>query len=259
MAKIYKRNCDYCGKYYEGVGKKFCSIICRNKFFSTKEHRKKIGEFFKGKTYEEIGREPMSEETKRKIGLSNSIVQKGQHNSPSTEFKKGIIPHNKTNIYVNCKNCGKKFKVKQSQLNIGRGKYCSRKCMYEYLRKNELYNTGPLSEEHKRKIGEAQLGEKNHNWNNGSSFEPYPQKFNNKLREKIRQRDNYTCQLCGKKQKEELQEYKRRLAIHHMDYIKENCKENNLITLCGVCNSIVNFNRDDWTKYFQNKLNRKEK
>jgi len=28
---IYKRKCDYCGKYYESQGKKFCSPRCRNK------------------------------------------------------------------------------------------------------------------------------------------------------------------------------------------------------------------------------------
>lgn len=28
MPKTYKRNCDYCGKYYEGQGDRCCSLIC---------------------------------------------------------------------------------------------------------------------------------------------------------------------------------------------------------------------------------------
>ena len=29
MAKIYRRNCDYCGSYYEGRGQYYCSVSCR--------------------------------------------------------------------------------------------------------------------------------------------------------------------------------------------------------------------------------------
>jgi len=28
MVKIYKRNCNYCKKYYKGYGKSFCSLKC---------------------------------------------------------------------------------------------------------------------------------------------------------------------------------------------------------------------------------------
>ena len=39
------------------------------------------------------------------------------------------------------------------------------------------------------------------------------------------------------------QEFKKILAIHHIDYNKKNNKEENLITLCRSCNVKVNFNR----------------
>jgi len=29
MPTIYKRNCEYCGRYYEGFGRRFCSYACR--------------------------------------------------------------------------------------------------------------------------------------------------------------------------------------------------------------------------------------
>ena len=88
------------------------------------------------------------------------------------------------------------------------------------------------------------------NWLGGISFEPYGLEFNNKLKEKIRKRDNYTCQECGKKQKE--LGYK--LHIHHIDYNKKNNQEKNLISLCRQCHLKTNFNRKDWTKYFRKKM-----
>lgn len=84
-------------------------------------------------------------------------------------------------------------------------------------------------------------------WNGGTSFEPYNIMFTRKLKESIRKRDNYTCQRCGIKQKN----YRRKLDVHHIDYNKKNCKENNLISLCWNCNSKVNYNRKIWKKYFK--------
>lgn len=46
------------------------------------------------------------------------------------QFTKGIIPKNKTNVYVKCLNCGKDFRVVPNKLKNGRGKYCSKDCFY---------------------------------------------------------------------------------------------------------------------------------
>lgn len=88
-------------------------------------------------------------------------------------------------------------------------------------------------------------GEKSPVWLGGVSFEPYPSEFNNKLKRKIKVRDGYQCQLCGTKEK---------LAVHHIDYDKQNNKINNLITLCLSCNVKVNKNREHWTDYFQRRI-----
>ena len=48
-------------------------------------------------------------------------------------------------------------------------------------------------------------------------------------------------------------ESKKGKSVHHIDYNKQNCKENNLITLCLQCNNRVNSNRNYWKEYFQNK------
>jgi hypothetical protein len=46
-----------------------------------------------------------------------------------------------------------------------------------------------------------------------------------------------------------------KLAVHHIDYVKENCSEINLIALCHDCHVKTNFNREQWTILFQDKLN----
>jgi hypothetical protein len=96
----------------------------------------------------------------------------------------------------------------------------------------------------------SQIGKLNNNWNFGSSFLPYSPKWSKKLKESIRERNNYECQNCGMTEKEHLVIYGETLHIHHIDYDKWNCKKNNLITLCCKCNSRANYNRDYWYAYF---------
>jgi 5-methylcytosine-specific restriction endonuclease McrA len=86
---------------------------------------------------------------------------------------------------------------------------------------------------------------------NGLSREQYSYEFM-KLRISIRTRDNYTCQCCGLTEKENLQMYHRVLTVHHIDYNKEHCQENNLITTCAQCNSRANYNRSYWQNFYNN-------
>jgi len=74
-------------------------------------------------------------------------------------------------------------------------------------------------------------------------FNKYPEKFF-KIRYWILKRDNHTCQKCNKYGNE----------IHHIDYDKENNKEDNLLVLCHKCNIRANYNRSYWINFYQNKL-----
>jgi len=104
------------------------------------------------------------------------------------------------------------------------------------------------TEETKRKRSTSELGPKNPAWKGGKSFEPYTSEFNIMLKEQIRQRDNWTCQICGFKQNGI------KLDIHHIDYNKNNVNPSNLITLCHKCHSRTNSNhRNFWMNYFNNK------
>ncbi len=102
--------------------------------------------------------------------------------------------------------------------------------------------------ETRKKLSDSQIGEKGSNWQGGISFFPYCPKFNRKLKEKIRNRDNRTCQLCNNK------ENGRKHTAHHIHYDRENCNPD-LITLCCSCNSKVNIKRDFYESLFMNKLN----
>lgn len=124
--------------------------------------------------------------------------------------------------------------------------YCKEKdCNNEISTNAALYGKG-------RCAACAKKGKLSGNWNGGTANNPYPKKFDKTIKTKIRKRDNYTCKLCGTKELN----YFQKLTIHHINYNKNNCKENNLISLCSKCNSKVNFDRKYWTEIFQEKLNK---
>lgn len=139
-------------------------------------------------------------------------------------------------IEKTCKECEKNFLVKPSTSKHNASKYCSPKC-------------GQIAS---RGISRPSIqGDKHPNWRGGSSFypygsNPYPSMFNDSLKEKIRNRDNYECQICGVLEEEHISLYGFFLQIHHIDYIKANCIENNLITVCCQCHGRTNYNRDHW-------------
>lgn len=86
----------------------------------------------------------------------------------------------------------------------------------------------------------------------------YPVKFNRKLKEKIRKRDNYKCQVCGITQKEYKSKTNKHLSVHHIDYDRENCKENNLISICQKCHGRTKTNKQIWIDFFTSIVNSKK-
>ena len=102
-----------------------------------------------------------------------------------------------------------------------------------------------LTEEHKRKISASHKGkhskERCNFWKGGISYEPYTIDWTETLKRAIRERDHYLCKICG--------QYGNH--VHHIDYNKENCNPENLVTVCMSCHARTNFNRDFWINYFQ--------
>lgn len=100
-------------------------------------------------------------------------------------------------------------------------------------------------------MAENRIGEKNTSWCGGKSRERYPTNFDKYLKNIIRSRDNFTCQLCAKVQSG------RSHSVHHIDYVKVNLDQANLVTLCTKCHIKTNTNRKYWTDYFRNRINLK--
>lgn len=98
-------------------------------------------------------------------------------------------------------------------------------------------------------------GENHPQWKGGISFEPYCSKFNEALKEEIRDKFGRVCFLCPKTEEENGQ----KLSVHHTDYNKEQgCNGIRwlLVPLCRSCNAQVNHNRDYWWNFITEKMRR---
>lgn len=249
-------SCDNCGKLIERLPCKinktnFCDENCYNEFKKTltgdknghwdkdkidiycdwcgdpislvqRGYDTSVFHFCKGKSdNNNLVSKASKENCWAKFQLANGFLKEGKDN-----------PHwNGGKVEVKCSICGKLKMVNPCQLKMHKEFYCGEgECRGKFLSK-------------------INSGENNYNWQGGISNEPYAFEFNRSLKEMIKERDNYTCQLCGNK---------KYLVVHHIDYEKENSNEGNLITLCNICNSKVNYDREYWTKHFRDKIRNDE-
>jgi hypothetical protein len=243
-----KRKCKVCGKEFwvqqnqikNGFGL-LCSVNCFNKH-QTKSVLKTCK--YCGKRF--------------RVRLSAIKMGKGYYCSPKCQYEQAIVK-------MTCKYCGKEFNVRRCDLKDGPCNYCSNKC--SWLAKEvpkikikchtckKVMWIFPCEKGRKRycstrcfHVGET--GKGSVLWLGGLSFKPYSTSFNNYLKTQIRERDRYTCQECGKKQR------RIKLHIHHINYIKDDCSPRNLISLCRSCHlHTIHGQRKYWTKYFKKKIN----
>ena len=161
-------------------------------------------------------------------------------------------------------------KICKKEISIFAGVYGSGLCKSCALHKNKkhyfcecgkeiTYNTFFYGEKRCQKCNGKERskrikGDNNPNWIDGRKQNPYPSEFNELLRESIRKRDNYECQNCSMTEEEHLIVIGENLHIHHIDYNKKNCKEDNLITLCKQCNLRANSNRTYWQDFYTRKI-----
>lgn len=162
----------------------------------------------------------LSTEQKIKIGNSN----RGKKHSEKQNKQNGIFMKKWWAKPENHK--------RQSDAHKGNGGYWKGKTIPKYAREKMRL----------AKLGKYDL-EKHPQWQGGKSFEPYTLDWTETLRRSIRERDKYTCCICGKEPS---------IHCHHIDYDKKNCNPDNLITLCNSCHVKTNHNRDYWIGYFKN-------
>ena len=118
-----------------------------------------------------------------------------------------------------CKDCG-------IQINYGLSPRRCRDC-------NDKYRTGP----------------NNPFWKGGISKFPYPIEFNKRLKHVVKTRDGFHCGICGIPEHAYKQRTGKVLAVHHVNYKKNDCRLVNLLTTCNPCNSRMNANRSYWKIY----------
>ena len=189
----------------------------------SEEHRKKISESQKGKK--------ISKETRIKISKKLKKLYKEGKIVNWNKGKKGIsIAWNKGKKY------SKEYRQKLSEAHKGY------KMPEEQKKKIGLANKGGNKGSFKRGLiypWSFKSGDEHPYWNNGSSFEPYDSKWNNNLKKKVRERDNFICQSCGITQ----QKFGRTLHVHHIDINKKNNNIENLISLCTPCHAKITFSK----------------
>jgi len=180
----------------------------------TKDDKIKISEASKSRKGYWTGKK-MLKETKQKMSLAQEDFYK---NNPNT--KRGFQKGHKVRLGMKH---NKKTKKRISLKNIGK----------------------VLSVETRKRMSAFKQGIPINKWKEFISFEPYATSWTETLRRAIRERDDYTCQLCSKYG----------IVVHHIDYNKKNNNPNNLITLCKKCHNKTNSNRKKWTIFFQSMMN----
>lgn len=254
--------CKYCNKKFVAYHKsdKYCSLECRKlarnvkcsitciqckKIFFTSNSRKHVAHFcskqcwYKYRKENKLCHENNNPNWKGKIKKNCLICKKEysvypyrkdslfcskkcMYDSYSTRRVKEKAFHwkNKTEE-ISCSVCKKKFNRNIKYIDKSKVNYCSLKCYW-----NDISNRF--------------FGENSSVWKGGISKEPYPFGFNNLLKETIRQRDDYICQIC------KVEENGIKHHIHHIDYNKNNIFLINLILLCKSCHGKTVSNRDIW-------------
>lgn len=102
--------------------------------------------------------------------------------------------------------------------------------------KEFLYNRSGMQKDSVRKFCSINCFRGNQDKNDKTTAQknPYPKEFR-KIKKYIREKYNNVCLLCGN-------EDEVKLSVHHIDYNKNNCCEQNLIPLCRSCHGHTNSN-----------------
>jgi len=121
------------------------------------------------------------------------------------------------------------------------------------LQGNKINLGKKWSKERCQEMSKRVSGEGNPRYIDGRTKQPYPKEFR-LMKKVIKERDDYTCQYCGITDKEHKKKFNKGLSVHHIDYDKMNCTEENLITLCNKDNLKANKQRPYWNELYWRKV-----
>jgi hypothetical protein len=234
--------CPLCGKEFESSlsphligahGVTVKDILKRFPYIpiTTNKHRKRMSESNRG-------RKP-SEETKRKISKAN----KGRkHTEEAKQKMRGRIPWMKGKKHT--EDSRKRISKNHVDVKGENHPMYNRRHIEESKRKMSESTKGKdwedihgkeKSDQLKKEMSERFMESNNVHWDGGVSYgyQDYGGEFTEKLKNKIRERDKYTCQLCN----EDLSD--KRIDVHHIDFCKLHNQESNLISLGVDCHAKV--------------------
>jgi 5-methylcytosine-specific restriction endonuclease McrA len=249
LKKEYRPTPEHRKKISEGLKKRWQNPEYRKKISEAKkggknpmkrpEVRKKISKSKKGKCFSEEHRKKLSESAKKRWQNMDYREREKMRKRRSEAMKGDKNPMRRPEV---AKKVSEKLKKIFQNPEI-------RKKRSERVGGNKNPSKRPeVREKIKQTLKGKLVGEKNPNYKGGKSFEVYPEQFW-QLRKAIRERDSYTCQVCG--------EYPA-FDVHHIDYNKKNNEPENLITLCRNCHSKTNGNREYWKGLLQNLMKNKK-
>jgi len=167
--------CLTCGKMikdYPRENRMYCSKKCRRQTIYMKELLSKIN---KGRKLSEESKEKMRKQKVRlicKFCFCEFYLLPWEARSRKYCSRKCSSAAKQKSIFLMCQNCCLQFVVNQKE-SVGR-KYCSRKCMFEFIRKHPTSRMRRIRPTH-------------NSW-------AYI-----KFTKRIFERDNYTCQICGRR------------------------------------------------------------
>ncbi len=136
----------------------------------------------------------------------------------------------------------------------GNNPFYGKKHSTEYKEQASKSRAGQRSynqEQYEKLCEKTPRGANHPNWGGGPALGCYPSGWTKKLKNKIKERDDYTCLICNERGK--------KLCIHHIDYDKNNLKESNLATTCKSCHTKTNYNRQSWQAFFFERIGEIEK
>ena len=169
-----------------------------------------------------------------------------------TPWNKGISPSELTRI-----------KSSESQKGEKSHRYGKHNTKEHNNKISESLKNKPKPEIVCKKISQSRLGkcrgEKNPNWNGGSSQNGYCYKNNVRRHRAVSRFYGYRCICCGKHESENItaKGKQKRLSIHHVDHNREqgcNGIPFNLVPLCLKCHALELHNQEAYKKYINHTI-----
>jgi hypothetical protein len=195
---------------------------------------------------------PMKTENGRKQYQLSMLEKYGVDNNMKIPgFRQKVVNKRKTKLHYHLGNNITPERLKKLKENCSRAGKIGGFNRAIFWRENPKEFQKFLDKSHDPMVTASYSGVNHPCWRGGISYEPYCQNWIDEFKEMIKERDRYKCQNpdCRKNSKI--------LIPHHINYVKKDCHPNNLITLCGSCNSRANFNREYWKQFYSKIMEKK--